>query len=155
MTRKEGEVWTDKGKTWTVHNGVKKTVSKFSSVRKSLRAPICCPKCSKSMKHADEQVFKFNGVCLDCTVEFEHQLKLSGKYDEYERARVMANAKGYIVDLEKFFDDYFQEVSDKSYVTEDGDVEAWLGNPTNKAKEIVKPELDKLKKQFANDNNNE
>lgn len=152
MIRKEGEVWVEKGKTWTIHNGIKRTVSKFSSIRKTLRTPICCPKCNKSMKHVDEQVYKFNSVCLDCTIDFEHQLKIDGKYDDYERARILANAKGYVVDMDKFFNEYFQEVSDKSYVTEDGDVEAWLGDPSKKVKEVVKPELDRLKKELIDGN---
>lgn len=147
--RKEGEIWTEKGKTWTVRNGIKRTISKFSDIRKKLQAPICCPKCSKSMKAVDEQVYKFNGVCLDCTVSFEHELKIAGKYEQYEKARIMANAKGYVVDMQKFFDDYFEQSTENGYVTEDGDIETWLGNPTQRVKEIVKPELDKLKESFA------
>ena len=148
MLRQEGEIWTERGKTWTMKNGIKKTVTKFTQVRKNLQTPICCPKCSKPMKHFDEQIYKFNNVCLNCTVEFEHELRKLGKYDEYERVRVLANAKGYVIDLDKFFSEYFKDSSNKGFITEDGDIEAWIGNTTKRVEEIVKPELDKLKKQL-------
>lgn len=148
MLRKEGEVWTEKGKTWTIKNGIKKTVTKFSQVRKDLQTPLCCPKCSKTMKHFDAQIYKFNKVCLNCTVEFEHELRKKGLYEEYEKARILANAKGYVMDLDSFFGEYFRDSSNKGFITEDGDIEAWIGNTTKRVEEIVKPELDKLKDQL-------
>lgn len=148
MIRTEGEIWTEKGKTWTIKNGIKKSVSKFNTIRKNLRAPLCCPKCNKSMKSVDEQVYKFNNVCLDCTIEFEHELKIAGKYDDYEKARVLANAKGYVIDLERFLKDYVLDTNNASYVTEDGEVEAWIGDSSKRASELVEPELEKIKKQI-------
>lgn len=149
MLYKEGDVWTEKGKTWTMKNGVKRTVSKFSKVRKDLQTPLCCPKCSKTLKHVDEKFYTFNRVCMDCTIEFEHELVKQGKYQEYEKARILANAKGYILDMDKFFSEYLESNIKESFVTEDGDVEAWIGDPTKKVKEVVKPKLDELKEQFA------
>jgi hypothetical protein len=87
-------------------------------------------------------------VCLNCTVEFEHELRKIGKYEEYEKARVLANVKGYVVDIDTFFQEYLQDNTNKSFVTEDGDVEAWVGNTTKRVEEIIKPEIDNLKKQF-------
>lgn len=150
MERKEGDTWTERGKTWTIKNGVKRTVSKFSKVRKDLQTPLCCPKCSKTMKHIDRHMYKFNKVCLDCTVEFEHKLRVQGKYEEYEKARVLANMKGFVMDLDKFFEEYCADASNNNFVTEDGDVEHWSGNSVRRVEEIVKPEIDKLK-QTIND----
>ena len=48
---KEGDVWTENKKTWTIKNGIKKTVSKLNSIRKEIFTPLCCPKFSKVMKH--------------------------------------------------------------------------------------------------------
>lgn len=148
MLRQEGEVWTEKGKTWTIKNGIKRTISKFSKVRKDLQMPLCCPKCKNAMHKIDETFYKFNRVCLNCTVEFEHELRKQGKYEEYEKARVMANVKGYVLDLDSFMNDFLSEQTNRSFVTEDGDVEAWIGNASKRAEELVKPELDKLKEQF-------
>lgn len=148
MLHKEGDIWTEKGKTWTVKNGVKRTVSKFSKVRKDIQTPLCCPKCSKTLKHVDEKFYKFNNVCMDCTIEFEHELVKQGKYKDYEKARILANAKGYILDMDQFFSEYIQNTIEQSFVTEDGDVERWIGNPTKKVEEIVKPKIDELKEQI-------
>jgi len=145
MLRQEGEIWTEKGKTWTIKNGIKRTVSKFTQIRKDLQTPLCCPKCSKTIKHIDEKFYKFNALCLDCTIDFEHELIKQGKYKEYEQARIQANAKGYVADLDVFFGEYFQNTANKSFVTEDGEVETWIGNSVKRVEEIVKPEIDKLK----------
>ena len=40
---KEGDIWTEGRKTWTIKNGIKKTVSKLSSIRKEIFTPLCCP----------------------------------------------------------------------------------------------------------------
>jgi hypothetical protein len=148
MLHQEGEVWTEKGKTWTIKNGIKRTVSKFTQVRKELQTPLCCPKCSKTMKAGDEQIYKFNKVCLECTVKFEGELRRIGKYEEYEKARIQANAKGFVMDLDTYFSEYFQDSTNNSFDTEDGDVEAWIGNSVKRVEEIIKPELDKLKTDF-------
>jgi hypothetical protein len=148
MQHQEGEIWTERGKTWTVKNGIKKTVTKFTQVRKDLQTPLCCPKCNNAMHQCDETFYKHNKVCLNCTVEFEHELRKQGKYEEYEKARVEANVKGYIVDIDKFFEEYIKDATNKGYVTEDGDVETWTGNSAKRVEEIIKPEIEKLKQTY-------
>lgn len=145
MLRKEGEVWTERGKTWTIKNGIKKTVTKFTQVRKDLQTPLCCPKCSKTLKHADKKFYEYNRFCLDCTVDFEHDLIKQGKYKEYEKARIQANAKGFVTDLDNFFNEYLKDNTNKGFVTEDGDIETWIGDSTKRVEEIVKPEIQKIK----------
>ena len=81
---KEGDVWTEGKKTWTIKNGIKKTVSKLSSVRKEIFIPLCCPKCSKVIKHQlDKDNYKIHKNCHDCVIEFEHKLRMEGKYKDY------------------------------------------------------------------------
>ena len=41
--RIEGEVWVENGRTWTLKNGIKKTVRKVEGAA----IPLLCPKCSK------------------------------------------------------------------------------------------------------------
>lgn len=148
MLRQEGEIWTERGKTWTMKNGIKRTVSKFTAVRKSLQVPLSCPKCKNAMHHFDDTIYRFNKVCLNCTVEFEHELRKQGKYEEYERARVLANAKGFIFDLDKYFEEYCKDESNRGFVTEEGDVETWIGNSSKRVEEIIRPEIEKLKEQL-------
>ena len=52
IKRKEGDIWTENKKTWTIKNGIKQTVSKLDAIKKEVFVPLCCPKCSKVMKHS-------------------------------------------------------------------------------------------------------
>ena len=49
-THKEGDIWTEGKKTWTIKKGIKQTISKLDSIKKEVFMPLCCPKCSKVMK---------------------------------------------------------------------------------------------------------
>lgn len=147
--RKEGDVWTERGKTWTIKNGVKRTVSKFSTIRKELQTPLCCPKCSKTLKHIDQHIYKFNKVCLDCTIEFEHELIKQGKYEEYEKQRVRANVQQFVKDIDEFMVDYLKDEGSRDFVTEDGDVESWVGNTNKVVESIMKPQLKELKEKYV------
>ena len=47
---KEGDVWTENKKTWTIKNGIKQTISKLDKIKKEVFMPLCCPKCGNVMK---------------------------------------------------------------------------------------------------------
>ena len=40
---KEGDVWEERGKQWTIKNGIKMTVTKLDIVKKALQMPLVCP----------------------------------------------------------------------------------------------------------------
>ena len=42
---KEGDVWTESGKEWTIKNGIKQNITKLDAAKKALRIPLACPKC--------------------------------------------------------------------------------------------------------------
>ena len=46
IERKEGDVWTENKKTWTIKNGIKQTISKLDAIKKEVFVPLCCPKCN-------------------------------------------------------------------------------------------------------------
>ena len=70
---KEGDIWNEGHKTWTIKNGIKQTVSKLDKIRKESLMPLCCPECSNVMKKAlDKSCYKTHKKCLDCVVE-EHR----------------------------------------------------------------------------------
>ena len=48
---KEGDIWTEGKKTWTIKNGIKQTVSKLDKIKEQVFTPLCCPKCNRVMKH--------------------------------------------------------------------------------------------------------
>jgi hypothetical protein len=66
---------------------------------KEARTPWFCPKCNKVMKHRnDDKMYRMNGQCFDCQLDFEHQLRLEGKFEEYENKRILNNQLAYLND---------------------------------------------------------
>ncbi len=50
IERKEGDVWEESGKKWTIKNGIKQTVTRFDKLKESINLPLTCPKCGKAIK---------------------------------------------------------------------------------------------------------
>ena len=133
---KEGDIWTDQGREWTIKNGIKQNITKLDSAKKLLRVPLVCPKCGKPLKNpVDIKMYKIYGMCLDCVVEMEHKLKLAGLYKQYEQRLMQGNMKQFSKDVEQWAIDKVNSKS--SFVTEAGDVEDWNSN-TEKDKEFLK-----------------
>lgn len=122
----EGDVWEENSKLWTIKNGIKRTVSKMDHARKEFLTPIACPKCNKAMKsQLDTKMWDINKSCFNCLVEVEHEIRKAGKWEEYEKAKMLANASGFIKDLESFMEEYTGQSVTKAHITEDGMIEKW------------------------------
>lgn len=127
VARKEGDVWEDNGKTWTIKNGIRQNITRLDEAKKSLKVPYTCPKCNGSMKHhLAKKMYKIHGFCFDCTVDYEAELRDKGLYDEYEKAMMHGNMEAFIGHLEAYVAD--ELAREKSFVTEDGVVEDWNYN---------------------------
>ena len=141
IERKEGDVWTENKKTWTIKNGIKKTISKLNSVRKEVFMPLCCPECNKVMKkRLDKPNYRIHKKCHDCVILFEHKLQINGnsKLQEYKEKLKTHNNVSYINRLESYLLDAVN-TSNEGYVSERGEVERWVGgiNKEKLVKDIV------------------
>tara|TARA_R110002153_G_scaffold220289_1_gene372754 strand:+ start:1717 stop:2298 length:582 start_codon:yes stop_codon:yes gene_type:complete len=134
---KEGDVWQESGKEWTIKNGIKQSITKLDVAKKALRLPLRCPNCGGPMKHhLAKKMYKIHGFCFDpCTVEMEAKLRTAGLYDQYEKRMMQGNMKTFIKDVEEWAGALVENVG-QSYVTEQGDVEQWNSN-NGKQKEIL------------------
>ena len=154
VTHKEGDVWEENGKTWTIKNGIKKSTGKLDSYRRELVMPIGCPKCKCSMKSkVHEPFWKLYKLCLNCVIDMEHEIKKAGKWEAYERAKVEANAVSFYKDLEQYVEDFTNVQTADTFVTEDGAKESWIDSTKHKAEELGKNELKQLDaviKDYAN-----
>jgi hypothetical protein len=122
----EGDVWEENKKFWTIKNGIKRTLNKMDHARKEFLTPIACPKCGSAMKgQLDSKMWDINKSCFNCLVEVEHEIRKAGKWEEYEKTKVLANASGFMRDLESFLKGYAEESVTKAHVTEDGMIEKW------------------------------
>ena len=144
---KEGDVWEENGKQWTIKNGLKMTISKLDLVKKTLQIPLTCPKCGRAMKkkNLDTKMYSIHKQCFDCVITYETKLRLEGKYEAYVQDMVQRSAKGYIGDLEQMLQDLINDTHSDQIVTEGGEVEEWSGgNNTSLVKEFQEY-IDKLK----------
>ena len=124
---KEGDVWVENKKTWTIKDGIKQTISKLDVIKKEVFMPLCCPKCGKVMKcQLDKPNYKVHKTCFNCVVEFEGKLKLQGKYDDYIKNLQLKNQLTIIDEMENMFLDLANQSND-GYVSEHGEVERWVG----------------------------
>ena len=124
---KEGDIWKENRKTWTIKNGIKQTVSKLDAIKKEVFMPLCCPKCSKVMKkRLDKPNYNIHKKCFDCVVEFEHKLRIRGEYEDYEKQLKAKNSFTIIDEMESYLLSAVNETND-GYVSEQGEVERWVG----------------------------
>ena len=124
---KEGDIWEEGGKKWTIKDGIKQTYTKLDKIKKEALLPLFCPNCKSLMKHRNDiKMYKIHNKCFNCVIEMEHQLEIEGKYDEYERNMIAKNAESYLDDLEAYLTEAINE-SNTSYVSERGEVERWKG----------------------------
>ena len=100
---KEGDVWTEGRKTWTIKNGIKQTISKLDKVKKEVFMPLCCPKCGNVMKkRLDKPNYNVHKKCHDCVVKFEHKLRIKGKYKEYIKNLKSKNSLDIVDEIESY-----------------------------------------------------
>lgn len=125
---KEGEIWEESGKQWTIKNGLKQNITKLDSAKQAIKIPLVCPKCGKPMtSYIDKQCYKINNMCLDCLVDYEVELKKSGLWEQYLIHSRKGNLKYFIEEVEQKMDEFINE-QDETYVTEQGDIESWNSN---------------------------
>ena len=124
---KEGDIWEESGKQWTIKNGIKQNITKLDDAKKALRIPLRCPKCNGSMEHwLAKKMYKIHGFCFDpCTVMYEDSLKKAGLYKQYEERMIKGNAKQVIDDIERWILDSVNDTH--TFVTEQGVIEDWGG----------------------------
>ena len=145
----EGDTWEEGGKQWTIKNGIKQTVTKFDKLKKMVVVPLSCPECSQPMKLDDinKKMWAIHHKCFDCVIKMEMEIKRTGKWDEYEKQMLNNNKNAMVDDFEMSIEE-FLKMQTESYVTEQGDVEAWGGGKINEDEiKNVKEYIKKLREQ--------
>lgn len=125
---KEGDIWEENEKTWTIKNGIKQTVTKLDSIKQLIKFPLKCPCCSKAMKpnQYNKKMYSIHGKCFDCVLEMETKLKLEGKFEEYEKTLLNQNRLSHLDEFENALNEYAKSTNE-SFLTENGDKERWVG----------------------------
>ena len=97
--REIGERWFDSdGKEWEQKNGYISSVSKLPSVGLGDK----CSECEKLIiKPWDKEIYKFNDRCYYCQIDFEAELKGTGKFDEWKEKQDKRIKEQYIEKFEE------------------------------------------------------
>jgi hypothetical protein len=134
---KEGDIWEENGRTWTIKNGIKQNITKLDKAKKALQMPLKCPKCGGPMKHhLAQKMYKIHGFCFDpCTVEYEAELRRAGLYESYEKNMMQGSMKAFARDIEQWVLDTLEVTN--TFVTEQGDIEDWNSNDTKFKEQIT------------------
>mgnify|MGYP001099741374 CR=1 FL=1 len=149
----EGDIWEQDGKTWTIRDGIKENITKLDKF-KHVSVPIFCPNCNTVMdKQLDTHYYKAYGECLDCRTKTETKLKLEGKWKNHTYSTYNKELDEYIKSYKSFMDDALKE-DNESFVSENGEVQKWIGgvdkNRAKNAMESFIKHLESLKKDIQN-----
>ena len=149
VDRKEGDIWEENGRQWTIKNGIKRNLTK-NNLAKKVNAPLFCPCCNKIMnKQTDPFFYKIRQVCTDCFYDWQTEMKIQGKWEEYKKNANNKDLEHMKKEISQYFD-AFTSYSEESYITEGGDVEKWVGKTNTdemkKGLDIILKKLDELKK---------
>jgi len=125
---KEGDIWEENNKTWTIKDGIKQTITKLDSIKNLIHFPLKCPCCDKAMKNhsLNKKMYLIHGKCSDCVIEMETKLKIEGKFEEYEKNLLNLNKDSHLNEFEMALDEYANS-KNESFITEDGIEERWNG----------------------------
>tara|TARA_A100001201_G_scaffold132554_1_gene119200 strand:- start:1969 stop:2541 length:573 start_codon:yes stop_codon:yes gene_type:complete len=129
---REGDVWEERGKQWTIKNGIKRSVQKLSKARTLNTIPLTCPKCTTSMSHpAHKKMYRRWGMCLNCVSKWEYEMKMNGTYDEWHKEWDTKNFNAFIDDITVEYNDWLKARKSNHAITEAGDIESWDGGETD------------------------
>lgn len=165
--RNIGDVWEEKiGNTlYRIEqcNGfrVKKPANSVAKeVREHLNSYPNCQKdcCKTSYNHLDKKMQIIHGMCYDCVIDMEHELRKQGKYEEYEQKKIQDNAEAWLKraeeDVKALKIAYTEQ---QQYVTNsDGLMETWDAQMTpDEFEKKVEVQFTKFKENFLENLNKE
>ena len=123
----EGDIWEENGRTWTIKEGIKQNITKLDKAKKAHIMPLLCPNCGKIMKKRnDKPAYNLHKKCFDCVAAMEHKMRVEGTFDGYSNNLHNEEIDNNL-ELFKIFVKEKLEESNDSFVSEDGDVEKWVG----------------------------
>jgi len=143
---KEGDVWEEDGKKWTIKNGIKQSITKLDKFKHLVSLPLTCPSCKKPMKADDlnKKMYSIHKMCLNCVVDMESKLKLEGKYEQYEKNILNMNKNASLEEFEQALDSWLEEKD--TFVTEQGDIESWQGGDKTHIYKQLKEKIQEFRK---------
>jgi hypothetical protein len=124
--RKEGDVWTENGREWTIKDGLRQNLTKLDKAKEAVM-PMFCPSCNHIMKERlDAPIYKFFKRCYNCQAEFEMRLKIKGLWEDYKRELDNSAIDQMISGYKNWVEDALTE-SNQGFISEAGEIQNWKG----------------------------
>jgi hypothetical protein len=142
---KEGDIWKEDGKNWTIKNGIKQTITKLDRIKSLSILPLCCPNCNKPMKINDinKKMYNIHSICFDCVLKKEDEIKRSGNWESYEKNQLKLNRDASLYEFEQALESWVNQKD--TFVTEAGDIENWSNGDKLKMYSEIKKQIQKVK----------
>lgn len=149
-TREIGDVWEEVNPVtgivtiWEQRKGYRaKRVKGGNAITAHIDTREEFPNCyhdsckTKPKNHLDSKMKGIHGMCFDCVVEMEGRLKYQGKFDEYARNKMKANAQAFLRDAKKEVEIVAETFKDINYSNSDGSLDKFvMENPEQYAQHI-------------------
>lgn len=152
-----GDVWTDEhGNEWIQQKGFKIKKGKLDEIKAlvaSKQMPTNCPKCGNPMtKRLDKKFWMLEKHCFDCQVAFEHELRITGKFQEYEQQKMLQNAEAWLAEAEQEAMEIVAAFRNPlTFANADGSIETWSGGLTSdEMADKIEAEFKLFKENFIN-----
>jgi len=108
-THKVGDTWTDSdGKTWEQKSGYRVNVTKIANRGIAEQ----CSDCNMYITRPwDKDIYKWNKRCYHCQIDFEAELKGTGKFDEWKESQDKRIKEEYIKAFEEENEELVKEIA--------------------------------------------
>lgn len=107
----------------------------LGEVREELRSYAKCPKdtctCDPNY-YLNQKMRAIHEMCFDCVIDMEHELKKTGKFEEYANKKLEANALAWLKKAEQDVDMLREAYTKASelVINGEGDTETWAAQMT-------------------------
>jgi hypothetical protein len=153
-THKTGDIWTDaRGDTWEQKNGYRVNVNtQADSIRDLVKRK--CSVCQKDLDlfgdKVDDRLYSKTGKCFVCLDAEEMELKMTGKYQNYENLKILRNKLSHARELQKNILESIEYLKTDNcklqMVMSNGDIETWTGAQNASLLEEAEKDLVELTK---------
>lgn len=163
--RNIGDKWIDNnGVQWEQKDGYKvssaKALEAVMAAIKALKMPNICPKCNKEMKpnQYNKKMWRVHKMCFDCVIDMEHEHKINGTYDQYEKDLMRKNIEAWLKDARAEMEAIKELLTKAEFVNSDGTVEKWDSpwkGKEQELEELLERDFQKVKAQLLGEPINE
>lgn len=163
--RKIGDKWIDNnGIQWEQKDGYKvssaKALEAVMAAIKALKMPSTCPKCNNEMKNNqyNKKMWSIHKMCFDCVIDMEHEHRINGTYEQYEKDLMRKNIEAWLRDAKAEMGAIKELLTKAEFVNSDGTVEKWDSpwkGKEQELEELLERDFQKVKAQLLGEPINE